>query len=243
MELLTIQELEALREFDSPTICNAVEGFHVRDHTSGYTRPGLIRRVSLDGKPMVGYARTARISAFDPMDQRHWTAMEQYYRQYENFDLPQVSVIQDVDETPIGSFWGDVQATVHRALGCVGGITNGGVRDLKEVESVGFHLFSKVVLVAHANVHIVEAGVPVTVFGLTVYPGDLIHADYHGAVIIPGEIAKDVARACQQAMNAENALLVPCRNALMENRRVTAAQIMEWRKEMQAERARIGTAL
>jgi len=240
MELLTLQEMEGLREFDTPTICNAIEGFGVRERTAGFTKPGLRQQVAWDGKPVVAYARTARISADVPMCPQHWDEMERYYRQYEDCELPQVAVIQDVDEEPIGSFWGDVQATVHRALGCVGAITNGGVRDLKGVEKVGFNLFSREILVAHAYVHIVEAGIPVTVFGLTVKPGDLIHADYHGAVVIPGEIAKDVARACRQAMDAEDALLKPCRSALLENRRVTAAEIMKWRKEMQAKRGLIG---
>lgn len=240
MDLLTREELEALRAFDTPTICNAIEGFQVRGRTVGFTRPGLKRQVSWDGKPMVGYARTALISAANPSVPGHWEIMRQYYRQYEDFDLPQVAVIQDIDPVPIGSLWGDVQATVHRALGCVGVITDGGVRDLDEVKKVGFNMFSREILVSHAYVHIVEAGGPVTVFGMTVRPGDLIHADGHGAIVIPCEITRKIAGACRQAMDAEDALLVPCREALRENRRVTADQIMEWRKEMQERRLRVG---
>ena len=240
MKFLTKDELEVLRKFDTPTICNAIEGFGVRDRTEGFTRPGLRRWVSWGDKPMVGYARTALISSATPQLPTHWDRMEQYYRQYEAFDLPQVAVIQDIDPVPLGAFWGDVQATVHRALGCVGVVTNGGVRDLQEVERVGFNFFSKEVLASHAHVHIVEAGGPVTICGLTVSPGDLIHADEHGAVVIPHGIAEEVARACRQAMEAEEALLLPCRKALAENRRVTAAEIMRWRSDMQDRRKQIG---
>lgn len=240
MELLTKEEIEGLRAFDTPTICNAIEGFKIRDRTVGFTRPGLQRRVAWDERPMVGYARTALISSATPQMPIHWEIMRQYYHQYENFDLPQVAVIQDIDPVPLGSFWGDVQATVHRALGCIGVITDGGVRDLDEVKKVGFNLFSKEILVSHAYVHIIESGGPVTVCGMTVCPGDLIHADEHGAIVIPNEIAKKVAEACKQAMDAEEALLGPCREALQKNCKVTADQIMGWRKEMQEKRLRVG---
>lgn len=232
MELLTLEELELLRDFDTPTICNAIEGFGVRGKTEGFTHPGLRQRVAWGERPMVGYARTGIISAVNPPDPRHWDAMERYYAQYENFPFPQVAVIQDIDTVPVGSLWGDVQATVHRALGCVGAITNGGVRDLKEVEKVGFYLHSREVLVSHAHVHLIESGTVVTVCGMTVRPGDLIHADYHGAIVIPAEIAKKIAGACKRAVEAEDALLNPCRRAIEAGRRVTAAEIMEWRREM-----------
>ena len=206
MECLTNAQLEALREFDTPTICNAIEGFGVRAKTTGYTDTSLRLRVSMEDKPMVGYARTGIISARYPADTRHNEVMRAYYKQYEGFDQPQVAVIQDLDPQPVGSFWGDVQATVHRALGCVGTVTSGGVRDVAEV----------------------------------VHPGDLIHADCHGAIVIPHEIAPRLAAACRQAVEAEDALLLPCRKALSEGRRVTADEVMAWRAEMTRRRAAIG---
>lgn len=150
-------------------------------------------RAAMSDKPMVGYARTGVISARQPATPAHSAVMEAYYRQYEDFDLPMVAAIQDLDRVPVGSFWGDVQATVHRALGCIGVITDGGVRDIEEVKRVGFYLFSKEVLISHAYIHMVEAGTAVDICGMTVRPGDLIHADAHGAIVIPQEIAGQLA--------------------------------------------------
>lgn len=240
MELLTAAQLEALRAFDTPTICNAIERFGVRAKTTGYTDPSLRLRVGMEDKPMVGYARTGIISARFPAKPEHNEVMRAYYRQYEGFDLPQVAVIQDLDPQPIGSFWGDVQATVHRALGCIGTVTSGGVRDVAEVKKVGFYLFSKEVLISHAYIHMVEAGGTVEVCGMTVQPGDLIHADCHGAIVIPHEVAPRLAAACRQAVDAEEALLLPCREALEQGRCVTADEVMAWRAEMTRRRAAIG---
>ena len=136
MELLTREQLDALAQFDTPTICNAIEGFGIRSRTEGFTRPELRLRAAMSDKAMVGYARTGVISARQPAAPAHSAVMEAYYRQYEDFDLPMVAAIQDLDRVPVGSFWGDVQATVHRALGCIGVITDGGVRDIEEVKKV-----------------------------------------------------------------------------------------------------------
>ena len=236
---LTQEQLDALAQFDTPTICNAIEGFGVRGRTEGFTRPELRMRAAMSDKPMVGYARTGVISARQPATPAHSAVMEAYYRQYEDFDLPMVAAIQDLDRVPVGSFWGDVQATVHRALGCIGVITDGGVRDIEEVKRVGFYLFSKEVLISHAYIHMVEAGTAVDICGMTVRPGDLIHADAHGAIVIPQEIAGQLAEACVRAMDAEEALKGPCQAAIARGERVTAKEIMAWRGEMQRRRAAI----
>ena len=209
MAFLTQEQLDALAQFDTPTICNAIEGFGVRGRTEGFTRPELRIRAAMSDKPMVGYARTGVISARQPATPAHSAVMEAYYRQYEDFDLPMVAAIQDLDRVPVGSFWGDVQATVHRALGCIGVITDGGVRDIEEVKRVGFYLFSKEVLISHAY------------------------------IVIPQEIAGQLAEACVRAMDAEEALKGPCQAAIARGERVTAKEIMAWRGEMQRRRAAI----
>ena len=210
MAFLTQEQLDALAQFDTPTICNAIEGFGVRGRTEGFTRPELRMRAAMSDKPMVGYARTGVISARQPATPAHSAVMEAYYRQYEDFDLPMVGVI-----------------------------TDGGVRDIEEVKRVGFYLFSKEVLISHAYIHMVEAGTAVDICGMTVRPGDLIHADAHGAIVIPQEIAGQLAEACVRAMDAEEALKGPCQAAIARGERVTAKEIMAWRGEMQRRRAAI----
>ena len=104
MAFLTQEQLDALAQFDTPTICNAIEGFGVRGRTEGFTRPELRMRAAMSDKPMVGYARTGVISARQPATPAHSAVMEAYYRQYEDFDLPMVAAIQDLDRVPVGSF-------------------------------------------------------------------------------------------------------------------------------------------
>jgi regulator of RNase E activity RraA len=125
---------------------------------------------------------------------------------------PRVIVIEDLDEEPIGSFWGEVQANIHRALGCAGAVTNGGVRDLDEVRALGFQLFAGSVMVSHAYVHVVEVGGPVTVGGLTVRPGQIVHGDQHGVAAIPREIAREVPEGARRVEERERAIIDLCRS-------------------------------
>jgi regulator of RNase E activity RraA len=126
----------------------------------------------------------------------------------EKVPKPWVVVVDDLDyPRPVGSFWGEVNGSVYKALGAVGTITNGGVRDLPEVRATGFHFFSSCLLVSHAYVHVVEAGAPVTIGGLTVRPGDLLHGDEHGVTSIPLELARDLPKAARDLEARERKLI------------------------------------
>ena len=154
--------------------------------------------------PMVGYAATATIRA---RGQGHGdqTALYQHVREVAG---PRVVVVQDLDEPPgHGSLWGEVNATIFGALGCAGCVTNGCVRDLKEARAMGFHFFASGPGVSHAYVRVESAGQPVTVGGLRVSPGDLIHADQHGVLLIPREIADELPAAAGRVIAAEQSLL------------------------------------
>ena len=206
---LTIDELERLRRYDTPTVANAIETFDVRPRTAGYASPA-IRSIFPSLGVMVGYAVTARSRANNPSDasySRHgwWDAVAAA-------PAPRVAVIQDLDEPPAGAFWGEVQANIHRALGCVGAVTNGGVRDLNEVEPLGFHYFAGSVMVSHGYVHMVDFGTPVTIGGLEIAPGDLIHADRHGVQVIPAEIARDIPAACEKIVAQERTIISLCQS-------------------------------
>jgi regulator of RNase E activity RraA len=121
-------------------------------------------------------------------------------------------VMQDIDAKPIGSFWGEVNGNIHKALGCLGVITNGGVRDMNEVRAMGFQYLANTVLVSHAYVHLVEIDVPVTVGGLVVNPGDIIHADQHGAQVIPYEIAAQIPEAVAKIAASERKIIDVCQS-------------------------------
>jgi regulator of RNase E activity RraA len=121
-----------------------------------------------------------------------------------------VAVIHDLDRPVIGSFWGEVNANIHKALGCVGTVTDGSVRDLDEVRELGFHFFANCVTVSHAYVHLVEVDIPVKVGALVVKPGDLIMGDKHGVISIPLEIAKDIPKAAQLIEDWERRVINFC---------------------------------
>ena len=206
-EALNDQELEALRAWPSPAIANAIETFDVRPRNAGFMGPEIVCRFP-EMKPIVGYAATGKIRASMPADRDPETrGREEWYAHIESLPSPRIIVLQDMDQPPIGSFWGEVNGNIHYALGAAGVITDGGVRDLDEVRELGFQFLSRELLVSHAYIHIVEVGGPVTVGGLTVNPGDLLHADQHGTIQIPHEIAREVAAAAQAVEDRERVVI------------------------------------
>lgn len=198
-------DLDALRSYSTPTICNAVETFDVRPQTEGFMDSTIVCRFPELGR-MCGYAVTAKIRAsVPPKDELPHTDV---WVAFDRVPRPWAIVIEDLDyPNPVGSYWGEVNAATYAALGAVGVVTNGGVRDLAEVRPTGFHFFSSCVLVSHAYVHVVEVGTPVRVGGLTVHPSELLHGDEHGVTSIPLAIATDLPAACSRVEDAERALI------------------------------------
>jgi regulator of RNase E activity RraA len=191
--------LEALKKYDSPTLSNAIETFDVRPRDEGYMGHE-VRCMFPDLGVMVGYAATATIRARGraPGDPEPLAA---HVRAVPG---PRVVVVQDLDDPPAhGALWGEVMATTYTALGCVGTVTDGCVRDLDEARTIGFHFFARAVGVSHGYVRTESVGEPVTVGGLTVGPGDLLHADKYGVLLIPAEIAAELPAAADRVIAAE----------------------------------------
>jgi 4-hydroxy-4-methyl-2-oxoglutarate aldolase len=234
--MLTAQQIEELKQFDTPTISNAIEFFGVRPRTEGAMRP-TIRKMFENGRRIVGYAATAKMSAtVPPTDAQKALAMD-YYTRVKTAPKPTLTVLQDLDPEPRGSFWGEVQVSIHRSLGCTGVITNGGVRDLDEVQELGFEYFASCLLVSHANVHLEAVDCPVEVGGLTVRPGDLLHADRHGVALIPAAVAPHLAEACRAAQAAEVPVIGNCRPHFGAGD-VDLDRLAGWRTEMNTLRTR-----
>ena len=215
--------LEALKAFDSPTLSNAIETFAIRPRDEGYMSMD-IRCMFPELGPLVGFAATATIRARGGQAHGDQTAL---YRHVREIPEPRVVVVQDLDVPPgCGSLWGEVNATIFGALGCAGCVTDGCVRDLKEARAMGFQFFARGPGVSHAYVRVETAGRPVIVGGLPVGPGDLIHADQHGVLLIPREVAAELPAAAERVIAREQALLTwvrsPDFNAdeLIERRRV-----------------------
>jgi regulator of RNase E activity RraA len=207
--LLPDDVLKALGQLDTPTICNALEIVAPQRRGFGYTtRPFVCARPQLP--PIVGYARTATIRAMHPAERGAAEAREQrlaYYRYVSEGPRPSLMVIEDLDPLPgYGAWWGEVNTNLHKGLGCLGVVTSGCIRDLP-LCAEGFQLLAGSVNPSHAYVHLESIDKPVTVHGMTVQPGDLIHADQHGAVVVPFTVARQVPEAAAQIGRREQHLI------------------------------------
>ena len=206
------KEIEALKRYSTPTLSNAIELFNLRPRNAGFMS-GDIRCIFPDFGVMVGYASTAAIMAEHPETGGGQTSGYEYWKSVLQVPAPRVAVIQDLDQpTAIGSFWGEVNGNIHRALGCVGTVTNGGVRDLDEVHAMGFHFFASQVIVSHAYVHLVDFGIPVKIGGVVVHPGDLIHADKHGVLMVPKEVVPELPEAVRKIEAKERRIIDHCQS-------------------------------
>jgi regulator of RNase E activity RraA len=204
---LTMEQIEELRRITTPTIINAIETFDVQPRNKGFMNT-QIRCIFPELGSMVGYAVTAKLVANDPARGEHEGLGHAMWKLILNTPAPRIVVIEDVDDPPcIGSMWGEVNGTIHKALGCAGVVTNGGVRDLDEVRAMGFHFFAAHVIPSHAYEHLIEIGKPVTIGGLTVKTGDLLHGDQHGVIVIPHEIAHQVAEAAREVERNERGII------------------------------------
>ncbi len=204
--------LEHLRGFDTPTICNGLEELLGSAPLNCTVRPLMC--VHPDLPPLVGYARTATIRARVPTERDRETALEARLAYYEHVAAaphPTVTVIQDLDQPPgQGAWWGEVHTAVHKALGSLGVVTDGSVRDLDMV-AAGFQMIAGGTSPSHGFVHVVETACRVEVHGMVVSPGDLIHADRHGAAVIPVAVAAELPAAIDRIARREKLLLDACR--------------------------------
>ena len=213
-EPLNETELAALRAWDTPTICNALEITSPERRAIGFTVEPLVCAFP-DLPPIVGYARTANIRSVEPSVRSGPEMVDQrlnYYRYIAEAPGPTIAIIQDMDgpRRAYGAFWGEVQSTIHHSLGCLGVVTDGSVRDIDAV-APGFQFIADRIGPSHAHVHLEDFGKSVNVSGMTVHSGDLIHADRHGAVVIPHDVARAVPEACKLLERREAVILNACR--------------------------------
>jgi len=209
----SMEEIQALRRYSTPTLANAIELFDLRPRSSGFMSPD-IRCILPDLGVMVGFACTATVRAERPASGSQQVSRYDYWKSVLRVPAPRVAVIQDLDEpVAVGSFWGEVNGNIHRALGCVGTVTHGGVRDVDEVRSLGFHLFASQVIVSHSYIHLVAIEEPVKVGGVIVNPGDIIHADQHGVLTIPKEIVRELPEAVRKIEAKERTIIDLCKSA------------------------------
>jgi regulator of RNase E activity RraA len=185
--MISDSQFSFLRSIDTPTVCNLIEIVAPERRGAGYTVTHLHCPFP-DLQPMVGFAKTVTIRSRDAVSGASYMQKRMDYLDYvAAAPRPSVVVIEDKDEPAgYGAFWGEVQTNVHKALGCLGTVTNGSIRDIAAVAE-SFQMLAGSIAPSHAYVHVVDFGVSVTIHSMEVQSGDLIHADRHGAVVVPME--------------------------------------------------------
>lgn len=205
--------LNLLRSVDTPTVCNAIEVAQGKRGFDNFTR-GTMLCSDPDGGAIVGFAVTAKIAALapptEPADIIRARRMA-YYKAMAEAAKPSLAVVEDVDYPhAIGAYWGEVNTTIHKGFGMSGALTNGVMRDLGDM-APGFPVVAGSIGPSHGFVHVREIGTPVSIFGLTIAQGDLVHADRHGAVVVPRNVVGQLAAAIAKMQATEQLILAPAR--------------------------------
>jgi regulator of RNase E activity RraA len=201
-------DLDVLAQWDTPTICNGLEVVVPERRAFGYTVEPMVC-IDVKAKPIVGLARTGMIRATEAPRTKVADRAD-YYDYVARTDLPTIAVLQDIDgRLGYGAYWGEVQSNIHLALGVLGCVTNGSFRDL-DAWAKGFQMIGGRIGPSHAHVHMVDFGKPVNVFGMHAQHDDVIHADYHGAVVIPADAVRKLPAAIDLIARREKVILDVC---------------------------------
>jgi len=212
MAEVTAVQIKLIGEMQTCAVSNAIEGLNVRSRTEGFMTPD-IKSMFPGMVAMAGHAVTAVIKASTPPSENLNFSRVTWVDEILKIPAPRVIVMKDLDHpNVIGSFWGEVQSAIHTALDCVGVVTDGGVRDLDEMQEYGFNAFATTQLVSRANVHLVEANIPVTIGGVTVSPGDILLGDKHGVISIPKEVVEDLPAAIAKVEAGEKEIIDVCKS-------------------------------
>jgi 4-hydroxy-4-methyl-2-oxoglutarate aldolase len=204
---LSKDEIEQLKKYDSPTVCNVIELFDVRPRDVGYMNEH-VKCCFPEMPPMVGYASTAmRRCASAPAVGVVQVNLEEQLESFEALPGPAVVVYQDLDEPTVAATFGDIMCKSYKTFGAVGIVTSGSGRDLDQVRALDFPAFTDGSISSHGYGYTAAAGVPVHVGGITILPGDLLYGDCNGITTIPNDIASEVVDCCAEYAAAEAVVL------------------------------------
>lgn len=216
--------LSLLKRVDTPTVCNAIEVVEGKRGFDWYTR-GTMHH-SAPGEIMIGFARTAKIAgqkaSEESLEKTRARRMD-YFHNMADGPRPAIAVVEDTNFPEcVAGWWGEVHSNVHKGLKLNGALTNGVMRDL-DVLADGFPILAGSIGVSHAHVHVTEIGSPVTIHGLNISQGDLVHADRHGAVVIPPAMLADLKDAIEKVFSYEAIVIEPAKRADFNMEKLEAA--------------------
>jgi regulator of RNase E activity RraA len=238
-------DLARLTQFDTPTVCNTIELFEIRPRNQGYM-DARIRACFPEMPPIAGYAATATMRCDAPRRSGDvYSSLDEQVSRFAELAGRPIVVYQDLDDPCVAATFGEIMCSTYKAFGAAGLITSGAARDLDQVRRIGFPAFSNGAICSHGYSHIVDLHRPVRVGGITVQPGDLLHADANGVTTIPLEIAREIADAASEFVAAEAIVLdylkagTPQPKAYAEARGAMMAAIADLGKRVRAKRAAV----
>lgn len=204
--ILSKKELARYKNFDTPTICNAIETFKIRPRNEGYMEHD-IKCIYPEMGVMVGYAVTLKFTTIGDDKAIDRTPWFDFLKTLVKAPKPAVAIFEDATRPPYiprhAAFFGEIVCSTLKACGVIGLITNGAIRDIEQVRAIGFHYFAPAIIASHGKLIVSEFNTPVQVGGIEVKSGDLVHADMNGVTLIPDNIADRVADAAQKFMERE----------------------------------------
>ncbi len=211
---LTPSLFDLLKKVDTPTVCNAIEVAQGKRGFNAYTKQTMLAS-DPNAQAIVGYARTAKIAGIKPPEESpdiiRERRMAYFHHMASGGDTPKIAVVEDIDYPAcVSAWWGEVHTTVHKGLGLSGALTNGVMRDLGDMEP-GFPVIAGSIGPSHAFVHVKEIGTTVEIMSVKISDGDLVHADRHGALVIPPEVIDDLEAAIHKLLDTEHLILGPAR--------------------------------
>ncbi|MDB4017227.1 RraA family protein [Amylibacter sp.] len=209
---MKISLLNLLQSVDTPTVCNAIEVAQGKRGFNDFTRGTML---ASDTKGViVGYAVTAQIAAIEPPTEAVSVIRERrmsYYKAMSENAKPSIAVVEDLDyPNCVGAFWGEVNTTIHKGFGMSGALTNGVMRDLGDMAE-GFPVVAGSIGPSHGFVHVRSVNQPINIFGMNIKSGDLVHADRHGAVVVPTDVIDDLEASILKMQQTERLVLDPAR--------------------------------
>lgn len=205
--------LSLLKSVDTPTVCNAIEVAQGKRGFDAFTR-GTMLCSAPDQGAIVGYARTASIAAVAPPVEPAAEIKARrmaYYKHMSEGLRPAIAVVEDIDYPhAIGAYWGEVNTNIHKSFGMAGAFTNGVMRDLGDLPD-GFPVIAGSIGPSHGFVHVKTIGEGANIFGLHVHEGAVVHADRHGALVIPDDVIDNLETAIETLFKAERTILDPAK--------------------------------
>lgn len=207
--------LARLEQLSTCTVANAIETLRLRLRNEGFTHHSL-RNFGGGPRSLVAHAVTVRIRCSTPSTDGHdYLESPAWWNYLLSVPWPRIVAIQDVDHAPgTGSLVGGVHANIFRALGCIGVVTNGTVRDLPTLAALGFHTYASGLAVSHAYAHIVDMGNPIEIAGLPIASGELLHGDLHGLISIPPDSSSRIVQAAEAMLERERRIVALCQRGL-----------------------------